>query len=119
MLHWATSFAWVALAAAIVALTGLSFGLRPIAILIFLLCAALSLLSLLTAVFGRGRDGLYAPERAIMVTSFALVLAFAGYSYVRKEWTIGDAERVVTQQVARLGEIVDAVRQDVSNDRAA
>lgn len=71
MLHWARAFAAMALLAAIAALSGFAPGAAVIAAAMFWLNVALSALSLLTHLFGRGRDGLYSGERALTLTALA------------------------------------------------
>jgi len=90
MLHWARAFAVMALLAAIAALSGFAPGAAVIAAAIFWLNFVLMGLSLLTHLFGRGRDGLYSSERAVTLTALAcgavwLLASSAGNQ--TPEWT--------------------------------
>ncbi len=94
MLHWARSFAAVALIAAAFALFP---ALTPLAHFLVAVFLALALLALIVAALGRSSDGSYSAERALGIVALAAVTIWAGRAWIANGWTAADAGRAVDQ----------------------
>lgn len=103
MLHWAKSFAAVALFAAALALIP---ALQLLGLVLVAVFAALALLSLIVGAFGRSSDGAYSAERALGLVALATAAAWTGYKWMADGWTAADAGRAVDQSLAMLAENV-------------
>jgi hypothetical protein len=99
MVHWAGSYALIALVAWLLAAPGHADIWTGGALLIAAVCAALALLALFTHAFGRGGSGLYSFERAFSLTLIStLIVAGAGY-WLGQGWSAASAGRALNQGV--------------------
>ena len=103
MLHWAISFGLIALLAAVFALADAPVLVRGLAQVLFWPNVALFALSLLTGLFGRGKDGLYSAERAVGWTAGAGALAALALAWFANGWSVADASAALAQLARGVG----------------
>jgi uncharacterized membrane protein HdeD (DUF308 family) len=87
MLHWARSYSVISVLAGAVALAEPVWPFTPVATLLTALFAALAVMSLLTGVLGRSRDGSYSVERAIGILALAAAVVWLGHTWIAQRWT--------------------------------
>jgi hypothetical protein len=81
MLHWAKSFSVIAVIASVGAIALYPSPLGVIAVFLTAVFVTLAVLSLITGVLGKRRDGTYSAERAL-----GLVVLMVGAVVVAAEW---------------------------------
>jgi hypothetical protein len=102
MLHWARSFATIALGAGFVGLGALAPAFGGAAMLVAGLFAALAALAVLTGVLGRRGDGTYSAERALVLASVAVALVLTGRTLIGDGWTMSEAQRFANDSLAAI-----------------
>lgn len=95
MLHWARSFALVAVIASVAAL-GLwpsPFGVLALAMIV--LFVTLAVLALITDVLGKERDGSYSVSRALTLVGVAAGCVWLAQRWVVEGWSVADVGAVL------------------------
>ncbi len=72
MLHWARSFSVIAVIASVAALLAYPSPLGALAVFMTAVFVTLAVLSLITGVLGKRRDGGYSAERALGIVALAV-----------------------------------------------
>ncbi|MGD9967072.1 MAG: hypothetical protein AB7T59_11165 [Hyphomonadaceae bacterium] len=85
MLHWAKSFAAIAVLTSFCALISYPAPAGVIAVFMTAVFVTLAILSLITGLLGKRRDGAYSAERALALAALAI-----GAVLLLRSWVIGD-----------------------------
>jgi hypothetical protein len=95
MLHWARSFALVAVIASALALGLFPSPFGVVALAMIFAFVALAVLALITDVFGKERDGSYSVTRALTLVGVAAGCVWLAQRWVVEGWSVADLGAVL------------------------